>query len=138
MKVVIDSNNLVSAQINPKGASRVIYRCFLQGEITVYTSPFQLSEFKKALSYKRIKQKFKLSQADIQKILRGFKKYAAVVYPTRVVPVVFKDPDDDQILAIAVEAKADYVISGDSHLVKLDKYQDIPIVTAQEFVLKIY
>lgn len=49
-------------------------------------------------------------------------------------PVIIDDPDDDAVLACAVAAKADLVVSGDPHLVKLVQYEGIPIVAPAEAV----
>jgi uncharacterized protein len=48
--------------------------------------------------------------------------------------IVINDPDDDQVLACAISANADYIISGDQDLLTLKLYQNIPIVTAREFM----
>lgn len=134
IRVVLDTNNLVSAHINDNGASARILDVSYQGKIVLYSSPFQEGEFRRVLSYPRIKQKFKLSNKDIQIILQKLRKYAVSVYPLKVEKVILQDPDDDQILAIAWEAKVDYIISGDSHLLNLSKYKEIPIVTARKFL----
>lgn len=49
-------------------------------------------------------------------------------------PVVIDDPDDDAVLACAVAAKADLIVSGDPHLLKLKDYQGVPIVAPAEGV----
>jgi len=133
IKAVADTNHLVSAHINHKGVSRKIYRSFLRGQITLFTSAFQLNEFQKVLAYPRIKNKFQLSDADTGEIIRTFKKYAVTVYPIKVDKVISEDPDDDEILAVALEAEVDYIISGDAHLLDLGDYKDIQIVTARKF-----
>lgn len=59
----------------------------------------------------------------------------AVLVPGIVtVNAVFDDPDDDIIIACALEAKADAIISGDQHLLSLRSYQGIPIVRAVDFL----
>ncbi len=59
---------------------------------------------------------------------------AAVVVPSKVPPTVVDDPDDDAVLACAVAAKAESVVSGDPHLLKLEQFRDIPIVTPAQAV----
>lgn len=50
-------------------------------------------------------------------------------------PAVIKDdPDDNRVLECAVAAKADYIVSGDRHLLKLGSYRDIPIMTVRQFM----
>jgi predicted nucleic acid-binding protein len=54
------------------------------------------------------------------------------VVPAVVAPVIRADPDDDHVLACALAAKADLIVSGDSHLLNLKTYQGIPIVGAAQ------
>jgi len=63
-----------------------------------------------------------------------FKALTTVVVPAIIPPVITDDPDDDAVLACAVAARADLVVSGDPHLVKLLQYDGIPIVAQAEAV----
>lgn len=58
----------------------------------------------------------------------------AIIPPAIIPPAIIDDPDDDAVLAWAVAAKVDLVVSGDPHLVKLVQYEGIPIVTPAEAV----
>lgn len=60
-----------------------------------------------------------------------------VVAPADIAPVVRTDPDDDQVLACALAARADLIVSGDPHLRNLKSYQGIPIVAAAEGLRRI-
>lgn len=57
--------------------------------------------------------------------------------PLDVPSVVPNDPDDDHVLACALAAKADLIVSGDRHLLALNRYQNIPIVSPAEAVNRI-
>ena len=57
-----------------------------------------------------------------------------MVVPAIIPPVIIEDADDDAVLACAVAAKVDFVISGDPHLVQLERYEGIPIVTPAQAV----
>lgn len=59
---------------------------------------------------------------------------AAVVVPAIIPPTIVDDLDDDAVLACAVAAEADYVVSGDLHLLKLKQFRNIPIVTPTQAV----
>ncbi len=59
---------------------------------------------------------------------------AEVVSVPNVPSVVADDPDDDEVIACAVAAKANYIISGDRHLLKIGNYDDIFIVNANQFI----
>ena len=133
-RLVLDTNNLVSAHIVIQGPSARIFDLFKAGKIRIFTSSFQLKEFEKVLNYKRIKKKYRLTERAIKMIVGVFKKYAVIVYPYEIPLVIKEDLDDNQILAIALEAKAGHIISGDRHLLGLKKFKSIRIITAQEFL----
>ena len=62
----------------------------------------------------------------------GYAELATPVTPVPIAPMILDDPDDDHVLACALAAQADLIVSGDHHLLDLKTYQDIRIVTATE------
>ncbi|RDV80178.1 PIN domain-containing protein, partial [Ammonifex thiophilus] len=60
--------------------------------------------------------------------------WVVMVYPKERISVVQKDPEDDKVLECAVEGKAGWVVTGDSHLLELRSVRGIAIVTAEEFL----
>jgi len=48
--------------------------------------------------------------------------------------IIKDDPDDDRVLECAVAGHADYIVSGDRHLLKLGSYDSIPILTVRQFL----
>lgn len=67
-------------------------------------------------------------------IFEGSAALTTMVVGATVPPAIIDDPDDDAVLACAVGAKADLVVSGDPHLLKLEHYQGISIVTPADAV----
>ncbi len=66
--------------------------------------------------------------------------YAAlgtIVEPADIDPVILDDPDDDAVLSCAIAAHAEVIVSGDSHLLNLKKYQNVHILTAAELLTRI-
>jgi predicted nucleic acid-binding protein len=63
-----------------------------------------------------------------------YQRLAIVVQPATIPPTVPTDPDDDNVLACAVSAGADLIVSGDSDLLTLKAFREIPIVSAAEAV----
>jgi len=59
----------------------------------------------------------------------GYAALASVVTPAPIDPVIATDPDDDAVLACALAAQAQAIVSGDRHLLELNHYRTIPIVT---------
>lgn len=64
---------------------------------------------------------------SIQALLLRYAELARVVMPAAIPPVILNDPDDDQVLACALAAKAQLIVSGDSDLLSLGEYQGIGI-----------
>jgi len=67
----------------------------------------------------------------------GYAALASVIQPAKIEPVVLADPDDDAVLACAIAAQAEIVVSGDSHLLGLGQYRDIQIFSAAELAMKV-
>jgi len=67
----------------------------------------------------------------------GYAALATVVNQAPIAPSVARDPDDDQVLACAVAAEANLIVSGDRDLLSLATFQGIPIVTATEALERI-
>lgn len=57
-----------------------------------------------------------------------------MVQPDRVLDVVKDDPDDNRVFECAWTGRADYVVSGDRHLLRMGSYEGIPIVTVRKFL----
>ncbi len=134
MRVVLDTNQHISAIIRPNGHPAQIMKLWRVGLIELAISPVILEEFETVVHRPRIQQKYNLSDADIAEYLEVLKTFAVLVPGTITVNAVLDDPDDNIIIACAIEAAADMIISGDQHLLSLGSYQGIPIVKAVEFL----
>ena len=134
MRVVLDTNQHISAIIRPNGHPAQIMKLWRVGLIELAISPVILEGFETGVHRPRIQQKYNLSDADIAEYLEVLKTFAVLVPGTITVNAVLDDPDDNIIIACAIEAEADIIISGDQHLLSLGSYQGIPIVKAVEFL----
>ena len=134
MRVVLDTNQHISAIIRPNGHPAQIVKLWRIGLIEVAISPFILDEFEAVVHRPRIQQKHNLSDADIAEYLEVLRTFAVLVPGTIIVNAVPDDPDDNIIIACAIEAEVDMIISGDQHLLSLGSYQGIPIVKAVDFL----
>lgn len=130
-KVVIDNNVLISA-FGWHGTPEDLVKLATTGKIMNLTSPALLEELAKAVGYPKLKFPESL-QAEIIETVFTVSSLIAISNPVEVKGL---DPADNRILECAVDGKADYIISGDKHLLDLGNYKGIPIVKAKEFLEK--
>ncbi|MEW5986854.1 MAG: putative toxin-antitoxin system toxin component, PIN family [Chloroflexota bacterium] len=132
MKVVIDTNVLVSARIGPLGKPAQIMKRV--GTFEHLTSSEILAEAKEVLHRRHIQRRYHLSAEDINTYLNRLQDVSTILDPSTAVAVIKDDPDDNIFLAVAIEGGADYIVSGDLHLIRLGKYEGIPILTPARFL----
>ena len=130
MRVVLDTNVLVSA-ILLKGHLSRFQELWKGGTLSPLLSKETFQEFKTVLGY----PKFSLSADEIKAIVEHeILPYFEVIVIKNKIEGVCRDPNDDMFLAVAVNAKAPYVVTGDKDLLVLRKYKSIVIVSPQEYL----
>ncbi len=116
------------------GTPRQILDLAKTGRLRLHTSTVLLLELAEVLG--RSKFAARVSQhGDVQFLLDGYAALTEVIDPDRTLSVISADPDDDHVLACAVAASVDYIISGDQHLLDLGIYQGISILNAADFLV---
>ena len=135
IKVVLDTNVLISAFIaNINSSPRIIFDFFCMEKLMVVTSKELLNELSRSLHYPKIKKIYKLSNRSIIQYLQFLQQTTHRVIIKNFPQIIKTDPDDNLILACALAGKADFIVSGDKHLLRLKKYRGIKIVAPLEFV----
>ncbi len=128
-RVVLDTNIYISAIIfgeNPRTCLELArnkeFELFASREILVELAV-------------KLRLKFDWKEEDIHMAIEGILAFANLVSPKHSINIIKDDPKDNIILECALETKADYIISGDKkHLLSLDKFKNIPIITARTFL----
>ena len=134
IRAVLDTNQLVSVAIRPGGIADQIRRAWQERRFTLLTSPPLLAEFRRVLTYPKLRSLVRLSPDEEEALLRLLVEEAEITAGTLQVQVIEADPADDAVLACAIEGHADYIVSGDAHLLSLHEHAGIPIITAREFL----
>jgi putative PIN family toxin of toxin-antitoxin system len=134
MRAVLDTNILISRYLSPHAApSHIFGRWRLDAFELVVTEPI-LAEYQEVLSYDRLRRVHRLSDEEISSIVEDFREFATVVEPNKRLHVILDDPDDDKFLEAALAGEAEFVVSGDRHLLQLKTYGGIRIVTPSVFL----
>lgn len=129
IRIVLDTNVLVSAVVFGGNPRRVI-ESILEGSVHLTLSREILDELEGVLCRK----KFGISSQVIRKISNELESICDIVMPKRRIAVMRSDPYDNMVLERAVEAKADYIVSGDTHLLDLREFEGIKIVNPSRFL----
>ena len=133
MRVVADTNTIVSALLW-QGPPRRLLDLAREGEIELCTSAALLLELADVLSREKFLQRLKMAGVTARELVLGYGALTVRVEPALIAPTVLADADDDAVLACALAAQAEFIVSGDGHLLKLRSYQHIPIVRASELL----
>ncbi len=132
-RVVIDTNVLISGIIQKSGFPFKVVKLWEDEVIVLITSVATIKEAERVLNYPKIRKKYALTSDDIRHTISNLLKYSTLVEDPPIPNVIDEDPDDNKILATALAGKADYIISGDTHLLTLKNYRGIEIVTPKRF-----
>lgn len=133
MRVVMDTNVLVSALIHPKGTPGLIISHLRNGDFTLLYSDPLLEEWLGVLGRPHIQSKYHLTHEDVQSVLMFILKRGELVTPDRQVTSC-RDPKDNQFLEAAVAGQADIIVSGDKDLLVLNPFEAIPIIKPVTFL----
>lgn len=133
LRVVIDTNQFVSAVISRHGASAQIIDAWRRHAFLLICSQEILDEITAVFNYPCITKKYNLLPEDIQGVISLIEHEAIMVAHSPPVNVIKEDPDDNKFLACALAARADYIISGDNHLLKLGLYKNTVILKPNDF-----
>jgi uncharacterized protein len=130
VRAVLDVNVLISAALSARGASAEVLRAGRDGAFELIVSELLIAELSRALAYPKIRTRIPAEQAAS---FVSWVRYHATLAadPTRPAPLTSPDPDDNYLLALAIDRRA-FLITGDQHL--LGVAGDLPILTPAQFL----
>lgn len=132
MRIVLDTNVLVSAVLTDGPARRVLRSC-IDGPHTMLASPTTLQEFAEVIS----RPKFRQSDEDVRVFVALLLQTVELLEPRSQLAIIAKDPDDDRFLELALDGHADAIVSGDPHLTELTLFRGIPIWTVAKAIAQL-
>ncbi|MBI4385196.1 MAG: putative toxin-antitoxin system toxin component, PIN family [Nitrospinae bacterium] len=134
IRAVLDANQFVSALLKPVSHPARILDLAEEGKVELLVSNGILSEIRRVLLYPKLVKVHGLSAKQIDAFLESFWKIATVTPGKLRVQAVEKDPTDNKYIECALEGEADYIVSGDRHLLDLKTFQGIKIVNPAAFL----
>lgn len=136
MRLVLDTNVVASALLWG-GPPRRLLQAGREKRIDLFTSMPLLAELTDILSRSKFEKKLLASGSTADGLVDGYAALARVVRPAAIVPTIKDDPDDDHVLACALAAHADMIVSGDHHLLDLGRFNDIAILAVAAAIQRI-
>lgn len=134
LRVVLDTNVVVSATLVKEGAPNRILEAWKKGEVELITSPVLLEELQEVLKRPRIQKHQWMAPEEVEELYQLLKETTLQTSGQKLVEAVPEDPDDDFVISAALEGKADCIVSGDEHLLGLKNWEGIPILSPREFL----
>ena len=126
MKVILDSNIYIAA-FSSRGLCSSLFELCLDSTIIIISEHI-LSEISKAFS-----KKIKLPANKVDDIIAYLRGQCVVRDYKKLSKKICRDADDDNILALAKDKQVDYIITGDTDLLVLKKFDSTPILNPREF-----
>ena len=134
LKIVLDTNVFVSALINPRGKPAQILNYVFESKVRLFTSPSIIEELERVLSYPKLVKRHGLEKEELKKFVSDLLSILSLVEGKKAIEVIVEDPADNNYLSCALDAKADFIVSGDIHLLNLREYEGIQIITPAQFL----
>ena len=137
MRIVLDTNVVLSALLWRGTPHQLLTAIGQQPSVQLNSSAALLDELADVLTRPSATKRLAVIGKTAREVLSDYVEVLELVEPTTVPRVVLGDPDDDQVLAVALAAHADLIVSGDSDLLNIASYEGIPIVTVAQAVQRI-
>lgn len=133
MRVVLDTNVVISATLIRGGKEDRILRAWQRGSFEMVLSAQILEELGRALFYEKLRKFRWMTEGEIIALLQLLAQESLVV-PGSIKVSASRDPEDDKFLAAAIEGQARYVVSGDRDLLDLKCHRGVEVVTPSRFL----
>jgi len=129
-KIVIDTNIFISSVLF-KGKADKLVELWKKREFVFLISKDVLEEYIQVLSY----PKFSLTKEEIKYIIEEeLLPFVKIVKVSSCIEIIKDDISDNRFISLAIDGKADFIVSGDKHLLELNKVNEIKIISLKKFL----
>lgn len=136
-RIVLDANQFVSALLKPESNPGQVLEMVKRREADLLISRPIIAEISRVLSYPKLVKIHGMDHNTQNRFLRGLIIVGHMVNPEVTVNIVTDDPSDNKYIECAVAGNADALITGDKHLLVLQAYENIPIITPAQWLQRI-
>lgn len=133
MRIVADTNIVLSGLIWQESPRRIVDAA-RAGVITLHTSTVLLAELTEVIGRGKFSRPILRAGLSVAALIGDYQRLAVLVEPATLAAPVCRDPDDDHVLACALGANAELIVTGDQDLLTLGIFQNIRILTAADAV----
>lgn len=135
LHLLLDTN-VVVAGLLWNGAPRRLIEYALHGmAVVLYSSPALLEELRQTLGYAKFAMRIDKAGASVQSLVSTYRDMVTLITPETVPRIVMNDADDDHVIAAALAAEVDFIVTGDRrHLLPLGSHRGIGIVTVSDII----
>lgn len=135
LRLVLDTNVVIAGLLWSGPPRRLIEMAVEGGKVELFGSPMLIDELTRTLAYDRLARRIDKMGANIPTLIEHYALLVSLVVPASVPRLVAGDADDDHVIAAAVAARAELIVTGDrKHLLPLGAHQGIAIITARKAV----
>ena len=133
MRITADTNVLISATFWYGHSFRIIEKAENK-EVELILSKEIIEEFANVLASEEIQEKIKNKNLEMKRTVDKIVSISTIVEPKQKVDIIKEDAEDNKIIECAFEGKVDYIVSQDNHLLALKEFDNIKIITPEEFL----
>ena len=136
MRAVLDTNVLIAALLW-RGPPHALLEHVRAGAVSLVSSPVLLAELADVIGRAKFDAILTRTNTSREHSLTELRQLAEVIEPVPLPQPVCRDSDDDQVLALAIAAKVDLIVTGDDDLLSLGSFEGIPIIAPAEAVRRV-
>lgn len=129
MRVVLDTNILISATLWDGSVAQKLLFKLINSDSEIFSSTEILAEYKNVLI-----RDFEYSESEIINILEKIVSFVTLIKPKEKIDIVKDDPDDNKIIECAIASSSRFIVTYDKHLLNLKEFRTIKIVKPEELL----
>ena len=133
-RLVYDTNVIISAVLTPEGFCDQLLQLVVCRQVSLIVSLQVLDEYERVLTRDSVARLHQWTPAQVSALVNTIAEHSAIVEPLETPEVIASDPSDNIFLATAETGRAEFIVSGDRHLLKIQSYQGIEVLRPHEML----